>query len=42
MSVTTPTLGSGRGWWKIIVVLLIVCAVTAAGASIAVPPIATW
>jgi translocator protein len=42
MSVTTPTPRSGRGWWKIIVVLLIVCAVAATGASIAVPPEATW
>jgi translocator protein len=42
MLVTTPTPRSGRGWWKIIVVLLIVCAVAATGASIAVPPATTW
>ncbi len=42
MSVTTPTPRSGRGWWKIIVVLLLVGAVAAAGANIAVPSAATW
>jgi benzodiazapine receptor len=42
MSVSTPTSRPGRGWWKIIVVLLIVGAVAAACASIAIPPATNW
>jgi translocator protein len=42
MSVTTPTPHSRRGRWKLIVLLLIVCAVAAAGATVTVPNIATW
>jgi benzodiazapine receptor len=42
MSVTTPSSGSGRSWWKLIVLLLIVCAVAATGAIVTVPKIGTW
>jgi benzodiazapine receptor len=42
MSVTTPSPSSGRSWWKLIVLLLIVCAVAATGAIVTVPKIATW
>jgi translocator protein len=42
MSVTTPTPRAGRGRWKLVVLLLIVGAVAAAGAAVTFPKIDTW
>jgi translocator protein len=42
MSVTTPSPRARPGRWKLVVLLLIVCAVAAAGAAVTVPKIPTW
>jgi translocator protein len=42
MSAQTPTPQSGRGWWKLIVLLAIVLAVAAVGAGVTNPKLPTW